>query len=72
MQQRKQWEQAYGMHLGAMDNDIDDKNPNEVEFHKFVTEELDSYKARLLQLKISAEHYHQRYLKQNAAYLKDL
>ena len=69
MQQRKKWELAYGMHLGAMDNYIDDKNPNEYEFHKFVTEEAVSYTARLLQLKMSAEHYHQRYLKQNAACL---
>ena len=48
MQQRKKVEQAYGMHLGAMDNDIDDKNPNEVEFHKCATQEAVSYMARLL------------------------
>ena len=72
MQLRKKWEQAYGMHLGAMDSDIDDKNPNEVGFHKFVTEEVVSYTGRLLQLKMSAKNYHERYLKQNAAYLKVL
>ena len=55
-----------------MDNDIDDNNPNEVGFHRFVAEEVVSYTGRLLQLKLSAKHYHGRYLKQNAAYLKEL
>jgi len=72
MQLRKKWEQAYGMHLGAMDSDSDDNNPNEVGFHRFVTEEVVSYTGRLLQLKLSAKYYHDRYLKQNAAYLKEL
>ena len=72
MQQRKKWEQAYGMHPGSMDNDIADTNPNEVELHKFATEEVVSHTVRLLQLKMSAKHYHQRYFKQNASYLKYL
>ena len=53
-----------------MDSDIDDKNPNEIAFHRFATEEVVSWTGRLLQLKMSAKHYHERYLKQNAAYLK--
>ena len=31
-----------------------------------------SYTARLLQLKLSAKHYHQRYLTKNVDYLKQL
>ena len=60
VQQRKKWEEAYGKHLGAMTNDIDEHNSDEVGFHNFVTEGVVSYTARLLQLKMPAKHYHQR------------
>ena len=52
-----------------MTNDIDEHNSDEVGFHKFATEDLVSYTARLLQLKMAAKHYHTRYLSKNAAYL---
>ena len=55
-----------------MTNDIDEHNSDEVGFHNFVTEGVVSYTARLLQLKMAAKHYHQRYLSNNAAYLKCL
>ena len=71
-QQSKQWELTYGKHLGAMANDIDKNNSEETGFHRFVTEEVVSYTARLMQLKMSAKHYHQRYLNMNAAYLNIL
>ena len=71
MQQRKKWERTYGMHLGAMAGDIDENNSEEVGFHKFVSEMV-SYTARLMQLKLSAKFYHQRYLSKNADYLKQL
>ena len=40
----------YGTHLGAMANDIDESNREDVGFHRFVTEEVVSYTARLMQL----------------------
>ena len=55
-----------------MTGDIDEQNGDEVGFHNFVTEGVVSYTARLLQLKMVAKHYHQRYLSQHAAYLKIL
>ena len=58
VQQRKIWERTYGMHLGAMAGDIDESNSEEIGTHKFVSEEIISYTARLMQLKLSAKCYH--------------
>ena len=51
---------------------IDDNNSEEVGFHKFISEKMVSYTARLMQLKLSAKFYHQRYLSKNADYLKEV
>ena len=55
-----------------MNRDIDHHNSAESGSQNFVTEEMVFYPARLLQLKMSAKHYHQRYLKQNGTYLTEL
>ena len=70
--QRKKWMENYGTHLGAMSHDIDHSNAAETGFQNFVDEEMVSFPARLLQLKMSAKHYHKRYLDQNGTYLNEV
>ena len=55
-----------------MVNGIDRKDGCEIGFENFLIEEIPSYTARLLHLKSTAKHYHDRYLKKNYAYMKNL
>ena len=64
--------ESYGTHLGAMGSDIDHNNSTESGFQHFVIEEMVSYPARMLQLKMSAKHYHQKYLEHNGTDLTQL
>jgi hypothetical protein len=58
---------SYGRHLGAMVADLNQDDATEMEFTTLLTEHIDSYAARLVQI---AKHFHDRYLKHNVAYMK--
>ena len=61
---------SYGRHLGAMVADLNQDDATEMEFTTLLTEPIDTYAARLVQLKATAKHYHDRCLSTNAVYLK--
>ena len=70
-QQRHIWWTSYGRHIGAMDADLDHNDAIEKEFSALRTEPIVTYTERLLQLKSTSKHFHDRYIKKKRGIYED-